>query len=155
MPTTTALKPSLIPAPTPLARYFCESWWTCQTAPGSRHHYRERLDSLLSTGQALSVIPPTVFERLDLVSLPERGWRGQVPSWFGVPCRIGRVTLWLSVEGAPGTYRPLSLLALLPRHDLEDAPPFIQLGTQFLHEHRAELRLDCSSPAGEGRLVIP
>jgi hypothetical protein len=153
--TTTLFQPSLLPTPTPVAHYFCESWWACHTAPGSRHQYRERLDSLLSPGQGLSVIPGTVFERLDLVTVPERGWRGQVPTWFGVPCRIGRVKLWLAVEGAPGTYREFSLLALFPRGDLDDAPPFVQLGTQFLLENRAKLHLDCSSPSRGGRLIIP
>jgi hypothetical protein len=155
VPTTTVLRPSRLPAPSPIVHYFCESWWTCHTAPGSKHHYRERLDSILSTSQGLSVIPPTVFERLDLVVLPERGWKGQVPTWFGIPCRIGRVTMWLAVQEAAGPYREFSLLALFPRHDLEDAPPFIYLGTQFLLEYRAELRLDCSSPTAEGRLLIP
>jgi hypothetical protein len=155
VPTTTRLRPSRIPAPAPLVHYFCESWWACHTGPGSRHQYRERLDSLLSTGLTLSVIPPDALARLDLVRQPERGWRGQVPPWFGVPCRIGRVTLWLPVEETPGTYREFLLLALFPRREVEDGPPFIQLGTQFLLEYGAELHLDCSPPISEGRLVIP
>jgi hypothetical protein len=48
-----------------------------------------------------------------------------------------------------------SLLALFPRRDLEDAPPFVQLGTQFLLEHEAFVHLDCSSVTGGGRLVLP
>jgi hypothetical protein len=155
MATTTVLKPSLVPAPAALVHYICETWWTCHTAPGSKHIYRERLDSLLSTGQGLSVIPPTVLERLDVVIVPEPGWRGQVPTWFGVPCRIGRVRMWLSILEAARPYREFALLAIFPRHDLEDAPPFVQLGTQFFLEHRAELLLDCSSPTREGRLIIP
>jgi len=63
--------------------------------------------------------------------------------------------MWLRVVEAPEPYRQFTLLALLPQSDLEDEPPFIRLGTQFLLEHRAELSLDCSSPAGEGRLIIP
>jgi len=86
--------------------------------------------------------------------MPERGWKGQIPTWFGVPCRIGRVKMWLSVLEAE-LPREFALLALLPRHDLEDAPPFVQLGTQFLLEYRAKLDLDCSSPTIGGRLLIP
>jgi hypothetical protein len=155
MATTTLLQPSLVPAPAILAHYVCETWWTCHTAPGSKHYYRERLDSLLATCQGLSVIPPTVLERLDLVIVPEKGWKGRVPTWFGIPCRIGRVTIWLSILEEPKLYREISLLALFPRHDLEDAPPFVQLGTQFLLENRGNLVLDCSLPPGTGQLLFP
>jgi hypothetical protein len=155
VPSVTILKPSLIPAPTPITHYLCESWWTCHTAPGSRHRYRERLDCILSLTPGLAVIPPAVFERLDLIVRPERGWKGQTPTWFGVPCRIGRVSMWLAVQGTPGPYREFSVLAQLPRRDLEDAPPFISLGTQFLLEYQAELQLNCSSPREEGRLIFP
>jgi hypothetical protein len=153
--TTTLLKPSLVPAPAPVAHYVCEAWWACHTAPGSRHQYRERLDALVATGQGLSVVPRAVLERLDLVVEPERGWQGHVPTWFGVRCRIGRVRTWLAVDEGSGSYREFSLLALFPRRDLEGTPPFVHLGTRFLLDCRAELSLDCSSPAGEGRLVIP
>jgi hypothetical protein len=101
------------------------------------------------------VIPRAVFQFLDLAIAPERGWKGQVPTWFGIRCRIGRATLWLPIQEYPGQYRELSLLALLPRQDLEDAPPFILIGTQFLLEHEARIELDCSSVKSRGRLVIP
>jgi hypothetical protein len=155
MAKTFALKPSLLPGPALIAHYLCESWWTCHTAAGSKHHYRERLDSILATSQGLSVIPPAVLERLDLVVVPERGWKGEVPTWFGVHCRIGRAGIWLPALDEPGTYQDFALLALFQRRDLDDAPPFVQLGTQFLLEYAAAVHLDCSSRAGEGRLVVP
>src|SRR5712692_7374819 len=111
MATTTIFKPSLLPVPAAVAHYVCESWWTCHTASGSKHYYRERLDSMLASGQGLLVIPRTVLERLDLVIGPERAWKGQVPTWFGVPCRIGRVKLWLSLLEEAEPYREFSLLA--------------------------------------------
>jgi len=110
---------------------------------------------MIATGQILSVIPPRATERFDIEILPERGWKGQVPSWYGVPCRIGRVTIWLPILEGPAPLRPLPLLALFPREEVEDAPPFVLLGTQFLLEHRAELHVDCSSLAGRCCLVIP
>jgi hypothetical protein len=137
-----------------MAHYVCESWWTCHTAPGSKHYYRERLDSLPATGQALSVIPPAVLERLDLAIVSEPGWKGNVPTWFGILCRIGGVRLWLPILEEPGVYHEFGLLALFPQHDLEDAPPFVQLGTQFLLQHAGALYLDCSSPSVECRLVL-
>jgi hypothetical protein len=72
----------------------------------------------------------------------------------GIPCRIGRVTLWLPVQDYPHPYREFSLLVLLPRADLKDAPPFIYLGTQFLLEYQARLMIDASA-LNPGRLMIP
>jgi hypothetical protein len=91
---------------------------------------------------------------LDLVILPVRGWRGRVPTWLGIPCRIGRVTVWLLVQEDLGRHREFSLLVLLPQGEPEDAPPFIHLGMQFLLEYRARVLLDCSSTVA-GQLIIP
>jgi hypothetical protein len=110
---------------------------------------------MLAFGQLLSVIPPNSTERCDLEIAPERGWKGQTPTWFGVPCRIGGVTIWLPTLEGPAPLRSFPLLALFPRQDIEDAPPFVHLGTQFLLEHRAKLSLNASSPTGVGRLVFP
>jgi hypothetical protein len=51
--------------------------------------------------------------------------------------------------------RAFPLLVLLPKRDLEDAPPFIHLGTQFLLEYKAALHLDCSATDQPGKLIIP
>ncbi len=110
---------------------------------------------MLAPGLLLTVMPPTVTERFDLKILPERGWKGQVPTWFGIACRRGRATIWLPILEGPAPLRALSLLALFPGEEVDDTPPFVQLGTQFLLEHRAELSIDYSSSAGEGRLLIP
>jgi hypothetical protein len=63
--------------------------------------------------------------------------------------------MWLSVLEEAAPYREFSLLTLFPRHDIQDSPPFVQLGTQFLLAQRAGVQLDCSSVAAEGRIVIP
>jgi hypothetical protein len=158
MATTTRLQPSLLPLPTVALRFLCESWWTCVT-PGAPHStWRQRSDCLLNTGLVLSVVPRTIRDRLDLAVTPVPGWSGQVPSWYGIPCGLGRLTVWLPVEENPGQYRDFSLLALLPRDDLTDAPPFAHLGVQFLLEYQAQLLLDCSSGAPgsvNGKIVIP
>jgi hypothetical protein len=39
-------------------------------------------------------------------------------------------------------FRNFSLLVLLPREELEGAPPFILLGTQFFLEYKARVLLD-------------
>jgi hypothetical protein len=153
MPTTTLLNPYPVQHPAPSAHYLCTAWWTCFSTP--RQTWRNRSDILLATGQALSVIPVTIREMLDLVTTPAPGWRGRVPNWFGARCRIGRARLWLPITEEPGRFREFSLLALLPRDEPEDAPPFVHLGAQFLLEHRARLVLDCSSASRPGRLIIP
>ena len=153
MSTATLLNPLPVQFPSPTVRYLCRSWWTCHST--ARHTWRTRCDALLATGHTLSVVPPTIRQNLDLVVMPVPGWRGQIPTWFGIPCRIGRATIWLPVQAGPIPYREFSLLVLLPTQDLEDAPPFIHVGTQFLLEYKAKVQLDCSSIEGLGRLVIP
>ncbi len=153
MATTTLLLAYPLQLPSPAVRYLCQSWWTCHSA--GRHTWRNRSDSLLATGQPLSVIPHLIQEQLDLVIKPAPGWKGQIPTWYGVACRIGRVSLWLPIEENPGELREFELLTLLPKQDLEDAPPYIQLGTQFLIEYRASVELDASTLNAGGRLVVP
>jgi hypothetical protein len=90
---------------------------------------------------------------LDLDVNPVPGWKGMIPTWFGITCRIGRATLWLPVQENPGQLRSFSTLVLLPQLELTDAPPFVHLGTQFLIEHQAEVFLD-GRPGGSSRIVF-
>jgi hypothetical protein len=88
---------------------------------------------------------------------PEPRWNGPIPDWQGIPCRIGRLELWLLVQGNLPP-RPFSLLALLPKRDAPQSLPYIHLGVQFLLEYRAQLTLDGStgSPGtSTAQLVIP
>jgi hypothetical protein len=93
--------------------------------------------------------PAPVQQSIDLVISPVPGWKGQVPTWFGISCRIGRVSLWLPIQEQVGQYREFSLLALLPRDDLKEAPPFVHLGAQFLVEYRGRLFLECASTSNQ------
>src|SRR5260370_19681688 len=117
MPTTTLLSPPPLLLPSLSLRYLCPCWWTCHST--GRHTWRVRCDSLLATGQLLSVIPPTIRQNLDVAIKPARGWRGQIPTWFGIPCRIGRVAVWLPIEQGPELYREFSLLVTFPDQNLE------------------------------------
>jgi hypothetical protein len=154
--TTTPLFPYPLTAfPIPSCRFLCEAWWTCFSSES--HVWRDRSDVLISTGEPYSVVPPQIRFDLDLLVHPEPRWTGAVPDWRGVPCRIGRVDLWLSVQsGFP--LRRLSLLVLLPTRNVPSAPPFVHLGIQFFLEHGATVAVDCSSnsPVGSaGRIVTP
>jgi hypothetical protein len=113
-----------------------------------------RSDSLLATSAPVSVVPPSIRHALDLQIAPVPGWQGVVPTWYGIACTVGRATIWLPVEETPGLYRDFSLLVLLPKRDLPDAPPFIHLGMQFLVEYGGQVTVDGSGP-GTGRLVLP
>ena len=93
MPTTTVFVPSLFPLPAPAVHHVSQSWWTCHSGASGCHRYRERFDTMLEPGLLLTVMPPTVTERFDLEIHPEPGWKGRIPSWFGIPCRLGRVTI--------------------------------------------------------------
>jgi hypothetical protein len=134
-----------------VVRFLVVSWWTCVST--GTHTWRNRSDSLIAPGQPLSVIPPTARNILNLDVYPVPGWRGRIPSWYGIPCRIGRVILWLANEENPGQPRPFSLLALLPQQEPPDAPPFIQIGAQFLVEYRGQLLLDGEDPS-RSRLTL-
>lgn len=138
--------------PTSTGHYRTEAWWTCYSSPP--HTWRRRSDVILATGQSLSVILPTVRHLLDPVITPAQGWKGIRPTWLDVPCHVGRVTVWLPIQETPGQSRPFSLLALLPQQDVPDAPPFIQLGVQFLLEYRIQVVLNEGGTAGN-RLIIP
>lgn len=153
MATTTILTSSPIPLPSPGIHFFSESWLSCYSTP--KHTWRNRCDCLLATEQPLSVIPPSAFQMLDIVIAPVPGWKGNVPTWFGIPCRIGRVTLWLPNQEEPGRLRDFQLLVLAPKFNLEDAAPFIHLGTQFLLEYRVQVILEGESPTSGGKLIIP
>jgi hypothetical protein len=62
--------------------------------------------------------------------------------------------MWLPSQETPGQMRPLSLVTLFPKQDVPHAPPFIQLGTQFLMEHNIQVVLNGTGTGGN-RLVIP
>ncbi len=153
MATTTPLTAYPVRLPSPSVRFLCEAWWTCYSA--GQHTWRTRSDLFLATGEPLSVIPRPFQQSLAFVIRPDTAWRGQAQTWRGVPCRIGRVSLWVPSEETAGLLRELSLLALLPRHEVEEVPPYVLLGTQFLIEHRAQVVLDGSVPGAVGKLVIP
>lgn len=63
--------------------------------------------------------------------------------------------MWLPCQETSGQPRPFSLLTLFPQQDIPDAPPFIQLGTQFLLEYKAQVILNETGTGGGNRLVIP
>jgi hypothetical protein len=76
-------------------------------------------------------------------------------TWLGIPCHVGRVTMWLPSQETPGQMRPFSLVTLFPQQDVPDAPPFIQLRTQFLLEYNVQVVLNETGTGGGNRLVIP
>jgi hypothetical protein len=152
MATTTPLIFYPLAYPDPTARFLCEAWWTCHSTGQKR--WRGRSDCVLAPGHPFSVVPPAVRNALDLDIRPARGWKGTSLTWYGIPCRLGRATVWLPVQETPGIHRDLSMLVLLPDEELTDAAPFVHLGAQFLREYHARVSLDCSPP-GAGRLLIP
>lgn len=154
-PTVTHLYPYPLSYSLPANRYVCEAWWTCRST--AHHRWRNRSDCLLATGHPLSVVQPQIRHDLDLEVWQEPRWTGAIPDWDGIPCRLGRVEMWLPVQGNQ-PLRPFLLLVLLPRRTAWHALPYVYLGAQFLLEFRAQLTLDCSSGtphALTGRLLIP
>lgn len=149
---TISLTPYPLSYPASTVRFLAEAWWTCYSSPP--YTWRQRSDAILATGQPLSVILPGTRDDLDLEITPAPGWKGFGPTWLGVPCHVGRVTLSLPIYGAPGQFHSFSLLTLFPQQDVPDAPPYIQLGVQFLLENHIEVVLN-ESATGDNRLVLP
>lgn len=107
--------------------------------------------AILSPGDPYSVLLP-VHARHN-IQVPSEVIPHSVPlSWHGVPCQLVRVRIGLPVVGDPGL-RPFRLLALLPTSPVEDTPPLLRLGTEFLHANRATVRLFTHPTYGE--IIIP
>ena len=152
-PSIIALYAYPIARPVPTVRFLSVSWWTCWTTPQQSYTWRTRSDSLLATDEPVSIMLRSLRDRLDVVWTPEVPPSGMEPQWRGIPCRMGRVPLWLPLQGNE-PLRELSLLVLVPEHDPVDGLPYVLLGTQFLLEHRSTAHLDCSEQPG-GHLQIP
>ena len=137
--------------PFPVLRYLCKAWWICWKRRGAGTRER-RCDVRLGTGHDFSVIPRNVQRSLRAVVTPEPGWRGDVPTWFGIDCDIGRVEMRLPVQASLGVpYWRFPLLVLLPVRPSRYDPSYIWLGSQFLEEYRVEVRLGPTA----GKLLIP
>src|SRR5262249_2702674 len=125
--------------PFPFIRYHSEAWWVCWKRKGSGTRER-RCDVRLTTGHDFSVIPYRVQKTLRAVVTPEPGWRGDVPTWFGIDCSVGRVEMRLPVQPSLGIpFWRFSVLALPDRASRRD-PPYILLGAQFLEEYQVQVR---------------
>lgn len=135
-PTRTPLRARPLPWPFPTARFLCGSWWTAWTNAQRQHTWRACTDSLVATDEPLSVMTPSLRGPIDPVITPEPGWQAPVPDWRGIPCRIGRVVLWLP-DDDPFVLRAFPLLVLLPVRDPPEWLPYVLLGVQFLMENRA------------------
>jgi hypothetical protein len=107
--------------------------------------------ALLSSGDPYSVVFPANLPR-ELAAIHDPVPFDAPLSWCGVPCRLVRVRIGLPILGSL-VARPFKLLALLAEREVEDTPPLLRLGAEFLHANRASVQLS-ASPC-EGRLVIP
>jgi hypothetical protein len=152
MATATNLIAYPVHYPSPSVRFLAEAWWTCRSS-GS-HTWRNRSDCILATDLPLSVVCPGICDNLELELSPVPGWKGRIPSYQGITCRIGLATLWLAQQDNPGQYRSFSLLTLIPQTEPIDAPPFIHLGAQFLLQYQVQVSLD-ANPTGKSQMVIP
>jgi hypothetical protein len=110
----------------------------------------ENCRALFSPGEPFSVVLP--MEHRDLRPTAEPADWPHALAWYGVPCELIWIRIGLPVLGSAAP-RPFKVLALLPTRDVDDAPPLLRLGAEFLQANQASVHLT-SSPC-EGRLVIP
>jgi hypothetical protein len=132
-PTVTFLQPWYPPAeacPFTTAGYSCEAWLFCFNL--RRHVYTSRrFRVLLSTGEPCSIVLPFLRGNGTFIVCEEETAYQETHVWWGVPCRFVRVRMRLPVVGNSSP-RLFVLRALLPLREVEDAPPFIRLGGNFL-----------------------
>jgi hypothetical protein len=153
-PTITLLQPWYPPAeacPFPTAGYCCDAWLFCYNLPKQVYTSR-RFRVLLSTGEPYSIVLPFVRGNGTFIVCEEETACQETLVWWGVPCRFVRVRMRLPVVGT-AIPRLFTLRALLPLSEVEDVPPLIRLGANFLHDTSARVELD-SNP-WQGRLLIP
>lgn len=151
VPSTTTLlrpwQPHVEACPCPTALYSCTARLL---AHGPSGFTSLLFEALLSPGDPVSVVLPFFSQGETRIVCEETPY--QELSWFGVPARLIRVRLGLPVVGRSEP-RPFTLLALLPLREVEDVPPLLRLGAEFLYSQRAEVHL--SADPCEGRLIIP
>lgn len=153
-PTVTLLQPWEPPPearPFPTAGYRCGAWLFCFDSR-TRAYTARQFTALLSTGEPYSVVLPFIQEDDVSIICEEETACQDTHVWWGVPCRFVRVRMRLPVEGAT-IPRLFVLRALLPLREVEDVPPFIRLGGNFLHDNRARVELE--SDPWQGKLIVP
>lgn len=70
------------------------------------------LACLLDTGAPLCVVPYFFQHTQQLAWQPLSGpWPAGFNTWFGVPCTIGRVEVWVPTQQPPFLHGPFSLIA--------------------------------------------
>jgi len=153
-PTLTLLQPWYPPAeacPFPTAGYGCDAWLFCFNMV-KRAYTSRRFRALFSPGEPYSVVLPFLGESGTFIVCEEETACQQTHIWWSVPCRFVRVRMRLPVVDA-ALPRPFVLRALLPLREVEDVPPLIRLGGNFLLDNAGRVELD-SNP-WQGRLLIP
>jgi len=136
--------------PFPTTGYRCPIRVFCRDT--RRGAYTSRtFQALFSPGDPYSVVLP-FRNKQGIRIITDPVVVSATPSWYGVPCQFVRLRIGLSVV-ASDSPRPFHLLALLPLREVEDVPPMIRLGAEFLHANGASVHLS-TNPA-QGQLVIP
>jgi hypothetical protein len=139
----------------PEARPFPTSCYRCLARVFCHDTRRQTLTSrtfgaLFSPGDPYSVVLP--YQEEEDVRIIADPVPVSAPSWYGVPCQFVRLRIGLPIVGSSAP-RPFRLLALLPLEEIEDVPPLLRLGAEFLHANHASVSL--STTPREGWLLIP
>jgi hypothetical protein len=109
----------------------------------SRNKCWRNLHAVLSTHEALSVLPLGMRNAGDLLIQPLPGYMNfPVPPWCGIPCDLGRITARVWTHNPPILLN-LSLIVRVPkRQDSWVKDHFLLLGSQFLNQENAFVSID-------------
>jgi hypothetical protein len=104
----------------------------------------------LALDEPISVITKDIFDTLEVtVNFDVPSWAGRqayIPSWRGMPCRIGLARFNMvnpNVAAAHGGYsaQEFNVLVRVPDQDPIAPPPTILLGNEFFHHYRMHLHV--------------
>jgi hypothetical protein len=113
---------------------------------------------LLDTGAPLSVVPFAIHQSRDLAWQPVPGpWPTGFTTWFGVPCTVGAIEVWLPIPQSPYLLGPFTFLAKFAQAKSPSIPgnyPVV-MGLNFLVDQRAEVALRCHPIPPAGSVSLP
>ena len=118
---------------------------------------------LLDTGAPVSVIPHSIYDSssFDWTELPGP-WPAELTEWFAVPCKVGRIEVWLPVPQPPPQpplqHGPYFFIAKFPEStpkQLKEKPVPVLAGLNFFEEHLSDLEFQCHMTPHAGSFLMP
>ena len=128
-----------------------------------KRHQGEPLprECLLDSGAPVSVIPHSIYDSSNFEWTELPGAPLELTQWFGVPCKVGRIEVWLPVPQPPPQpplqCGPYFFIAKFPEgtpKQFKDKAIPILVGLNFFADHQSELEFQCHLPPSAGSFFM-